>query len=66
MSEKGIRLIATHPTVKLNFPNPLACWQFARFYYALQSRSETLLSLLDVIEHYRCAPIAELVKEMKA
>ncbi len=56
--------IAQHPTVQLHF-SPLACWQFARFYCALQARSETLLSLLDTIEHWRCAPIAELVREMK-
>ncbi len=66
MSEKDIRLIATHPTVQLNFLRDTERQAFGKFYCALQSRSETLLSLLDVIEHYRCAPIAELVKEMKA
>ncbi len=60
-----LEAIANHPTVQLHF-SPLACWQFARFYCTLQARSETLLSLLDTIEHWRCAPIAELVKEMKA
>ncbi len=61
----SVATIAQHPTVQLCF-SPLACWQFARFYCAVQAKSETLLSLLDMIEHWRCAPIAELVKEMKA
>ena len=61
----SVATIAQHATVQLCF-SPLACWQFARFYCAVQAKSETLLSLLDMIEHWRCAPIAELVKEMKA
>ncbi|HYU72930.1 MAG TPA: hypothetical protein VEL31_09640 [Ktedonobacteraceae bacterium] len=59
-------IIADHPIVELHFSTNTARWNFARYYMALQARSETLLSLLDTIEHYRCAPIAELVKEMKA
>ncbi len=65
MTTQELATIAQHPMVQLHF-SPLACLQFARFYCALQARSETLLGLLDVIEHWRCAPIAELVKEMKA
>ncbi len=60
----NVATVAQHPTVQLHF-SPLACYQFAKYYQHKQDRSPELLSLLDVIEHYRCAPIAELVKEMK-
>jgi hypothetical protein len=56
--------IANHPTVRLHFLHDTERWHFARYYSTAQEKSETLLSLLDTIEHYRCAPIAELVAEM--
>ncbi len=57
--------LSKHPTVLLHFKTYAERDHFISFYIDKQRKSETLLSLLDVIEHYRCAPIAELVKEMK-
>ncbi len=61
----NVATVASHPTVQLHF-SPLACYQFARYYQHMQEKSTELLSLIDTIEHYRCTPVAELVKEMKA
>ncbi len=61
-----IEVIANHPTTRLHFQTIATRWHFANYYMQAQQKSETLLSLIDTIEHYRCAPIAELVKEMKA
>jgi hypothetical protein len=62
----NVATIARHPTVQLHFIRDTAVWHFARYYCAKQAQSETLLSLIDTIERYRCAPIAELVQEMAA
>lgn len=61
----NVAAIAQHPTVQLHF-NALTCWQFAKYYVAQQQKSETLLSLLDTIEHWRTTPAQELVKEMQS
>jgi len=58
--------IADHPTVQLHFLRGTSRQAFATYYVTMQEKSPELLSLLDTIEHYRCTPIAELVKEMKA
>ena len=65
MTASELETIAQHPTVQLHFSDA-ACYAFARYYQHMQEKSTELLSLIDQIEHYRCAPIAELVKEMKA
>ncbi len=59
-----LEALAQHPTVQLHFSDA-ACYAFARYYQHMQEKSTELLSLIDTIEHYRCAPIAELVREMK-
>ncbi len=61
-----VAAIMNHPTVQLHFLRDTSRQAFACYYVTLQEKSETLLSLLDTIEHWRCAPVAELVKEMKA
>lgn len=60
-----VATIANHPTVKLNFSHDPECWTFARYYVAVQAKSETLLSLLDMIEHWRTTPPRLLLKEVK-
>jgi hypothetical protein len=62
---KELSAIARHPTVWLNFHHDTEAWMFAKYYTHMQSKSETLLSLLDMIDHWRCAPIREIVQEMR-
>ena len=63
MSE--LQAIATHPLTRLVFPTIAHQWKFAEYYTLMQSKSETLLSLRDVIEHWRTTPYPVLFEEMR-
>ncbi len=63
MSE--LQAIATHPLVRLCFNWTHERWLFAEYYQHVQSRSEELLSLRDVIERWRCTPYPVLFQEMR-
>jgi hypothetical protein len=57
--------VATHPLTRLCFPTIAHQWKFAEYYTLMQNKSETLLSLLDTIEHWRTTPYPVLAEEMK-
>ena len=57
--------VANHSLVKLCMGHDTERWLFAAYYQTQQSKSETLLSLRDTIEHYRTTPYPVLFEEMK-
>jgi hypothetical protein len=57
--------IANHPTTRLCFNWTSERWKFAEYFMLIQSKSETLLSLHDTIEQWRCTPLDELFKEIR-
>jgi hypothetical protein len=60
-----LRVIATHPLTRLIFNWTYERWLFAEYFMFMQNKSETLLSLLDTIEHWRTTPYDVLFEEMK-
>ena len=64
MSKEFLNL-ANHPIVLMHLSTYAARYHFVYYYLKKQEKSTELLSLLEVLEFYRCAPIAELVQEMK-
>jgi hypothetical protein len=62
MSE--LQAIANHPLTRLCFWHDTERYIFAEYFTVIQGKSETLLSLLDTIELWRCTPLPELAKVM--
>lgn len=60
-----LRTIATHELTCLCFPTRAHQWKFAEYFMQMQHKSETLLSLRDTIERWRCAPYDVLFEEMR-
>jgi hypothetical protein len=61
-----LRTIAQHALVELHFQTTSQRWQFARYYVAQQAQSETLLSLIDTIEQFRCPYLIDQKREKSA
>ncbi len=57
--------VARHPLTRLSFWHDTERYIFAEYFVTQQNKSETLLSLRDVIEHYRTTPYDVLFEEMK-
>ena len=60
-----LRAIANHPLTRLLFWHDTERYIFAEYFAVIQDKSETLLSLLDAIEHWRTTPYDVLFREMK-
>jgi hypothetical protein len=59
-----LRAVATHELVRLCFPTIFEHWKFAEYHHVIQDKSETLLSLRETIEKWRCTPLDVLFEEI--
>ena len=58
-------LAITYKLARPYFAHDTDCWLFAQYYYIVEAKSETLLSLRDTIEHWRTTPYPVLFEEMR-
>lgn len=61
-----LQVIANHPLTRLCFWHDTERYIFAEYFVIQQNKSEVLLSLLDMIEHWRTTPYDVLFQEMSA